>query len=76
MIETFKDLTESALADLLNNLEPEAYLVILRYPVVTVSVIVAIVNDSLGLTWVDLVLIRGKIEYFLEFLSFSHLSFR
>lgn len=76
MIETFKDLTESALADLLNNLEPEAYLVILRYPVVTVSVIVAIVNDSLGLTWVDLVLIRGKIEYFFEFLSFSHLSFR
>lgn len=76
MVETFQDLTESALADLLNYLEPEADLVILRYPVVAVSVIVAVVNDSLGLGGVDLVLIRGKVEYFFKFLNFGDLGFR
>lgn len=59
VVETFQDLTESALADLFDDLEPEAYLVILRYPVVAVSIIVAVVNDPLGLGGVDLVLIRG-----------------
>jgi hypothetical protein len=76
VVETFQDLTESALADLLYDLEPEAYLVILRYPVVAVSIIVAVVNDPFGLGGVDLVLIRGKVEYFFEFLNFGDLGFR
>ena len=57
VVETFQDLTESSLANLLNDLEPEAYLIILRYPVVAISVIVTVVNDPLGLGRVDLVLI-------------------
>jgi hypothetical protein len=76
VVETFQDLTESALADLLNDLESEAYLIILRYPVVAVSVIVAVVNNSFGLGGVDLVLIRGKVEYFFKFLNFGDLCFR
>lgn len=76
VVETFQDLTESALANLLNDLKSEAYLVILRDPVVAVSVIVAVVNDPLGLGGVDLVLVRGKVEYFFEFLNLGDLGFR
>ncbi len=76
VVETFQDLTESALANLLNDLEPEAYLVILRNPVVAISVIVAVVNDSLCLGRMDLVLIRGKVEYFFEFLNLGDFGFR
>ena len=76
VVETFQDLTESSLANLLNDLEPEAYLIILRYPVVAISVIVTVVNDPLGLGRVDLVLIWGKVEYFFEFLNLSDFGFR
>jgi len=57
VVETFEDLAEGALAYLLDDLEPEANLVILRDPVVAVSIIVAVVNDPLGLGGVDLVLV-------------------
>lgn len=76
VVETFEDLAEGALANLLDNLEPEANLVILRDPVVAVSVIVAVVNDPLGLGRVDLVLVGGEVEYFLEFLNLGGLGFR
>ena len=76
MVETFEDLAESALANLLNDLESEANLVILRNPVVAVSVIVAVVNDPLGLGGVDLVLVGGEVEYFFEFLNLGGLGFR
>lgn len=76
MVETFEDLAEGALANLLNDLEPEANLVILRDPVVAVSVIVAVVNDPLGLGGVDLVLIGGEVEYFFELLNLGGLGFR
>ena len=76
MVETFEDLAESALANLLNDLESEANLVILRDPVVAVSVIVAVVNDPLGLGGVDLVLVGGEVEYFFELLNLGGLGFR
>jgi hypothetical protein len=49
VIETFQDLTECTLADLFNNLEAEPYLVILRDPIVTIGIIVAVINDPLSL---------------------------
>ena len=76
VVETFEDLAESALANLLDNLEPEANLVILRDPVVAVSVIVAVVDDPLGLGGVDLVLVGGEVEYFFELLNLGGLGFR
>ena len=76
VVETFEDLAESALANLLNDLEPEANLVILRDPVVAVSVIVAVVDDPLGLGGVDLVLVGGEVEYFFELLNLGGLGFR
>ena len=76
VVETFEDLAEGALANLLDDLEPEANLVILRDPVVAVSIIVAVVNDPLGLGGVDLVFVGGQVEYFFEFLSLGGLGFR
>ena len=76
MVEAFEDLAEGALANLLDDLEPEANLVILRDPVVAVSVIVAVVDDPLGLGGVDLVLIGGQVEYFFKFLNLGGLGFR
>jgi hypothetical protein len=76
VVETFEDLAESALANLLDDLEPEANLVILRDPVVAVSVIVVVVDDPLGLGGVDLVLVGCEVEYFFEFLNLSCLGFR
>lgn len=66
VVETLEDLSESALPDLFYDLEPEANLIILRYPVVAISIIISVINDSLSLSRVYLVLIRGKIEYLLE----------
>ena len=76
MVETFEDLAESALANLLDNLEPEANLVILRDSVVAISVIVAVVDDPLGFGGVDLVLVGGEVEYFFELLNLGGLGFR
>ena len=73
MIETFQNLPKSSLADLFDYLEPKSYLVILRYPIVPISIIIAIVNNSLSFSRVYLVLIGGKIEYFFKFLYLGDL---
>ena len=74
VVETFQDLSEGALANLFNYLESKAYLVILGDSIIAVGIIVAIVDDSFGLGWVDLVFIRGEIEYFFKFLDLGGLS--
>lgn len=49
VVHTFKDLTEGSLANLLNDLESEANLVILCDSVVAISIIIAIVYNPLSL---------------------------
>lgn len=75
VVETFQDLAKSALPNLLNNLESEANLVVLGDPIVSVGVIIAVVDDSLGLGRVDLVLVRGQVVDLLKLLDFGGLRF-
>ena len=74
MIEALEDLSESALANLFDYLEAEPNLIILRYAIVPVGVIIAVVNDPLSLGRVYLELVRCKIEYFFEFLDLRDLG--
>ena len=66
VIEAFEHLAESTLSNLLDDLEAETNLVVLRDSVITVLVVVAIVHDALSFRWVDFVLICRQVEDFLE----------
>ena len=57
VVKAFQDLSEGALANLLNNLESKAYLIVLRDSIVTICVIIAIVDDSFGLGRMNFVFI-------------------
>lgn len=57
MVEALEDLAKGAFADLFDNLEAEADLVVLGYAVVAVAVVVAVVDDAFGLGGVYLELI-------------------
>jgi hypothetical protein len=66
VIEALEHLAESTLSNLLDDLEAEANLIVLRDSVITVLVVVAIVHDALSFRWVDFVLIGSQVEDFLE----------
>jgi hypothetical protein len=74
VIKALENLSESALANLFDYLEAEPNLIILRYAIVPVGVIIAVVNDPLSLGRVYLELVRCKIEYFFEFLYLRDLG--
>ena len=74
MIETFQDLTESTLSYLFYDLETETNLVILWNPIVTISIIIAVIDDSFSFGGMNLEFIRGKIVYFFKFLNLGDLS--
>ena len=57
MVEALEDLAKGAFADLFDDLEAEADLVVLGYAVVAVAVVVAVVDDAFGLGGVYLELI-------------------
>lgn len=57
MVKTFQDLAESSLANLLDNLKTESNLIILRDPVVSIRVVIAIVYYSLSFSRMDFVFI-------------------
>ena len=70
MIETFQNLPESSLPDLLNNLKSEADLVILRDSIVAIGIIIAIVNNTFGFSWMNFKFILGEIVDFFKFSYF------
>lgn len=74
MIETFQNLTEGTLAYLFYDLETETYLVILWNPIVTISIIIAVIDYSFSFGGMNLEFIGGKIVYFFKFLNFGNLS--
>lgn len=74
MIETFQDLTESTLSYLFYDLETETYLVILWNPIVTISIIITVIDDSFSFGGMNLEFIGGKIVYFFKFLNLGDLS--
>ena len=59
MVYAFKHLSKGTLAYLLNNLEPESNLVVLAYPVVSVSIIIPVIDYPLSLSSVYLMLISS-----------------
>lgn len=61
MVDALEDLPEGALANLLDDLEAEADLVVLADAVVTVRVVVTVVHDALCLSRVDLVFICCEV---------------
>ena len=74
MVETFQDLTEGTLAYLFYDLETETYLVILRNPIVAISIIVAVIDYSFSFSGMNLEFIGGKIKYFFKFLYLGDLG--
>jgi len=74
VIEAFKHLTKGTFSDLLNDLKPEANLVVLRNSIVAVAIVIAVVNDTFGLAWVNLKVVLSEIEDFFELCHLLHLG--
>ena len=73
VVVALEDLSKCAFSDLFDDLETEANLVVLWNAIITVTVIIAVIHNSLCFSWMNFEFIRSQVVYFFEFLNLSHL---